>query len=67
MLPYYVNYEAIKEWFDPQDQEGQTVNYGASTDPDTMHYNEAMKEPDREQYLKAMQQEVESHTPWQIW
>jgi hypothetical protein len=55
-LPYYVTYKAIKEWFDPQDQEGQIVAYGASTDPDTMYCNEAMKNPDREQFLKAMQQ-----------
>jgi hypothetical protein len=54
-LPYYMAYEAIKEWFDPKDQEGPIIAYGASTDPDTMYYHEAMKEPDREQFLKKMQ------------
>ena len=66
-LPYYVAHEAIKEWFDPLDQEGQIIAYGASTDPDTMYYHEAMREPDREQFLNAMQQEVESHTQNQVW
>jgi len=66
-LPYYVVHEAIKEWFDPQDQEGQIIAYGASTDPDTMYYHEAMREPDREQFLKAMKQEVENHTQNQVW
>jgi hypothetical protein len=32
-----------------------------------MYYHEAMKEPDREQFLKAMQQEVESHIQNQVW
>jgi hypothetical protein len=34
----------------------------ASKDPDTMYYHESMREPDREQFKGAMNQEVEAHT-----
>jgi hypothetical protein len=30
----------------------------ASTDPDTVHMHEAMKEPDRKEFIKGMQKEV---------
>jgi Reverse transcriptase (RNA-dependent DNA polymerase) len=32
-----------------------------------MHWHEAMKEPDKDQFLKAMQQEVESHCQNDVW
>jgi hypothetical protein len=32
--------------------------YKASTDPDTMYMHEAMKEPDRDEFVKAMKKEV---------
>jgi hypothetical protein len=35
--------------------------YASTTDPDSMYWHEAMKEPDKDQFLKAMQQEVERH------
>jgi hypothetical protein len=31
----------------------------ASSDPDTMYYHQAMKEPDRKQFIKAMKDEVD--------
>jgi hypothetical protein len=33
----------------------------ASADPDTMYLHEAMQQPDREQFLQAMNQEVNGH------
>ena len=34
--------------------------YKASSDPDTMYYHEAMKQPDKQQFLEAMEKEIES-------
>ena len=36
--------------------------YAASTDPDTMYIEQAMLQPDRKQFLKAMADEVNAHT-----
>jgi hypothetical protein len=33
----------------------------ASTDPDTMYYQQAMKEPDREKFQAAMEKECSAH------
>jgi Reverse transcriptase (RNA-dependent DNA polymerase) len=41
--------------------------YASTTDPDSMNWHEAMKEPDNDQFLKAMQQEVESHCQNDVW
>ena len=35
------------------------VSYKATSDPDTMYLHQAMKEPDREQFLKAMEKETQ--------
>jgi hypothetical protein len=36
--------------------------YAASTDPDTMYLHEALRQPDRLQFIEAMKREVEDHT-----
>ncbi len=41
--------------------------YAASADPDTMYYHEAMREPDRAEFIKAMEKEVKSHTENRVW
>ena len=41
--------------------------FAASADPDTMYYHEAMREPDRAEFIKAMQKEVKSHTENGVW
>ena len=50
---------------DHEDQESwieqQLLAYKASTDPDTMYYHQAMKEPDKEQFLAAIDKECEAH------
>jgi hypothetical protein len=37
------------------------MGYKASTDPDTMYYHQAMKEPDRDKSLAAIDKECEAH------
>jgi Reverse transcriptase (RNA-dependent DNA polymerase)/GAG-pre-integrase domain len=41
--------------------------YSASTDPDVMYMHQAMAAPDRDEFLKAMKKEVDSHTINQNW
>jgi len=41
--------------------------FAASTDPDTMYFHEAMREPDKGEFLKAMEREVESLVKDQVW
>ena len=38
------------------------IAYAVSTDPDTMYMEQAMLQPDRKQFLKAMADEVNAHT-----
>jgi hypothetical protein len=43
--------------------------YAASADPDTMYLHEALRQPDRLQFIEAMKREVEDHTKngnWRI-
>jgi hypothetical protein len=45
------------------------VAFVASTNPDIMYYDEAMRQPDKEQFQKAMMLEVQTHTDnghWKI-
>jgi hypothetical protein len=37
------------------------LGYKASTDPDTMYYHQAMREPDRDKFLAAIDKECEAH------
>jgi hypothetical protein len=39
-------------------EEHPLVAYKAASNPDTMYLHEAMKEPDKEEFLQAMQKEV---------
>ena len=39
----------------------------ATSDPDTMYYHEAMKEPDADQFRAAMRKEVQDHTERKHW
>ncbi len=55
-------YETIKEWGDIEGMQHPMFAYAASADPDTMYYQEAMREPDCAKFIKAMLKEVQSHT-----
>jgi hypothetical protein len=41
--------------------------FAASADPDTMYLHEAMRQPDRLQFIEAMKKEVEDHTKHKNW
>ena len=43
------------------------IAYAASTDPNTMYLDQAMKQPDRKQFIQAMAEEVAAHTNNQHW
>jgi hypothetical protein len=43
------------------------IVFTASTDPDVLHYHEAMKQPDRVQFIRAMVKEIQAHTDGKNW
>ena len=43
---------------DSQEEDG-LLAFAASADPDTMYLHQAMKEPDKQEFVKAMQKEVQ--------
>ena len=66
--PERLIYDAQACWLSPEDYEKdeswieqQLLAFKASTDPDTMYYHQAMKEPDKEQFLTAIDKECEAH------
>ena len=58
-------YEVLRDLHD-DDYEQQYAHpllaYASSADPDTMYMHEAMREPDREEFKKAMIKEVKDQT-----
>jgi Reverse transcriptase (RNA-dependent DNA polymerase) len=62
-VSYSVNYD------DLDIKDTHAIAMSASNDPDTLYMHEAMKATDREQFIKAMVEEVEAHTKnghWKI-
>ncbi len=58
----YIVYEHLC-YYNPADPLGQHLqSFAASSDPDVMYLHEAMKQPDRKQFVKAMEDEVRAHT-----
>jgi len=56
---FYVAYEVLATPVDPLDQH-PLLAYAASADPDTMYLHQAMREPDKAQFIEAMAKEVET-------
>ena len=63
----YVLYEALAPgpvnpfmWTHP-------LSFKASADPDMMYLHEALRQPDKEQFLKAMEEEVDVHREGRHW
>ena len=50
-----------------QDMLANPLAYAASRDPDTMYVDQALKAPDKKEFLKAMQKEVDAHTEKKHW
>ena len=49
------------------EQDSPINAFAASSDPDIMYLHQAMKEPDKAQFLKAMDQEVQAHITNDHW
>ena len=47
--------------FEIQDKLNDPIAFAASSNPDVMYYHEALKAPDRKQFIEAMKQEVADH------
>ena len=50
-----------------QEKMSDPIAFKATADPDTMYYHQAMKEPDREQFLAAIVKEVNDHIKGNHW
>lgn len=59
--PNYVAFEVLASPIVETEIENKNplLALAASADPDTMYYHEAMKEPDKQEFIKAMVREVE--------
>jgi hypothetical protein len=44
-----------------------SIAFAASSNPDMMHLHEALRAPDRAEFIKAMEQEVRDHKERQHW
>ena len=53
--------------YEIQRQMADPIAFAASADPDTMYYHQALKEPDRANFIEAMQTEVHMHTDKKHW
>jgi hypothetical protein len=65
----FLAYQAINEWHEEDEQEDKhpLMTYKATADPDTMYLHEAMRQPDRAEFLKAMEKEMADHMPhWEL-
>jgi len=60
-----VAFESLFQFTEKQPQEVQAMK--AIHDPDKLYLWEAMKEPDADKFLEAMQQEVDGHTNCKHW
>ena len=43
------------------------IAFAASNDPDTLYYHQAMKEPDREEFIRAIVTEINGHVEGEHW
>ncbi|KAL7580919.1 hypothetical protein ACA910_005738 [Epithemia clementina (nom. ined.)] len=55
------------EQFEIQSAMENPVAFAATADPDTMYLHEAMRQPDREQFMLAMQKEINDHEIRKHW
>ena len=56
-----------KQQYKLQMQLADPLVYAASSDPDILYLHEAMKAPDRAQFLKAMEREIKGHEEGNHW
>jgi hypothetical protein len=68
--PIFVAYRTIvyqSADIDPQDYIHPLEVFAATAGPNTMYLHKTMKQPEKAQFLKAMQEEVQAHTDNQLW
>ena len=53
--------------YEIQRQMADPIAFAASAGPDTMYYHQALKEPDRANFIEVMQTEVNTHTEKKHW
>jgi Reverse transcriptase (RNA-dependent DNA polymerase) len=69
----YNDYVAYESWVQNTDDRDSEIQYehplalATSSDPDVMYLQQALKEPDRVEFIKAMEKEVRSHTENSNW
>lgn len=56
-MPSFVAFETLAPFISEQEADPFIINK-ATSDPDTMYMHEAMREPDKAEFIKAMQKEV---------
>jgi Reverse transcriptase (RNA-dependent DNA polymerase) len=74
IVAYVATHEAIDPLLYQEDSELSQLEVDpiafalkATSDPDTMYYHEAMREPDSQEFRTAMTKEVDDHTEKQHW
>jgi Reverse transcriptase (RNA-dependent DNA polymerase) len=64
----YVSYEVeVDDVLESDIEYTDPAAFAASTDPDVMYLHEALKAPDKKEFLKAMEKEVRAHTENANW
>jgi hypothetical protein len=53
--------------YEIQEEMSNPIAFAASSDPDTMYMHEALRAPDRSQFLEAMQKEIQDHEDLKHW
>ena len=53
--------------YDIQKHMQEAVAYAVSVNPDIMYLHEPMKEPDRDQFKRAMEKELQDHIAHKHW
>ena len=61
------NIPTAKQQYELQVQLAEPIVYAASSDPDILYLHEAMKAPDRDQFIKAMEREIKGHEDGNHW
>jgi hypothetical protein len=67
-IALHVSWEVFHDGgYQIQDEMEDPIAFAASSNPDIMYYDQAMKEPDSKQFEQAMLDEVQSHTDLGNW
>jgi Reverse transcriptase (RNA-dependent DNA polymerase) len=62
-----VSYKTETTWDSTLFDSMNPIYMAASTDPDVMYYHQILKEPDKQQFIDAMQKEIQGHNENNNW